>query len=139
MAPVLNTPKDIILFDGVCNFCNGYINYVIAHDHHHKFHFAPLQSKTSAMLSEMHQTDFEKLNSIVVVKGNEVLTQSKAVLYILKNLDTWWSPLINLAYLIPNIIRNWFYTAFANKRYSLFGRTESCMIPTVEIRSRFLT
>ena len=139
MAPVLNIPKDIILFDGVCNFCNGYINYVIAHDHRNKFHFAPLQSKTSAMLSEMHKTDFEKLNSIVVAKGNEVLTQSKAVLYILKNLDTWWSPLINLAYLIPNIIRNWFYTAFANKRYSLFGRTESCMIPTAEVRSRFLT
>ena len=139
MASVLNTPKDIILFDGVCNFCNGYINYVIAYDHRNQFNFAPLQSGTAAVLSEKYKTDFERLNSIIVVRENGFLTQSRAVLYILKNLNVWWSPLINLAYLIPNIIRNWFYTAFAKKRYSLFGRTESCMIPTAEVRSRFLT
>ncbi|QIL38619.1 DUF393 domain-containing protein [Pedobacter sp. HDW13] len=139
MAPVLNTPKDIILFDGVCNFCNSYINYVIAYDHRNKFHFAPLQSNTSATLSEIHKTDFEKLNSIIVVRENGFLTQSKAVLYILKNLNAWWSPLVNVAYLIPDISRNWLYEALAKKRYTLFGRTESCMLPTEEVRSRFLT
>jgi len=139
MATVLNTPKDIILFDGVCNFCNRYINYVIAYDHRNKFHYAPLQGDTSAMLSKMHKTDFEKFNSIIVVRENGILTQSKAVLYILKNLNTWWSPLINLAYLIPNIARNWLYEAFAKKRYTFFGRTQSCMLPTEEVRSRFLT
>lgn len=138
MAPVLNTPKDIILFDGVCNFCNGYINYVIAYDHRNQFNFTPLHSGTAAVLSEKYKTDFERLNSIIVVRENGFLTQSRAVLYILKNLNVWWSPLINLAYLIPNIARNWLYEAFAKKRYTLFGRTESCMVPTKEVRSRFL-
>ncbi|WP_025145824.1 thiol-disulfide oxidoreductase DCC family protein [Pedobacter jeongneungensis] len=138
MASVLETKKDIILFDGVCNFCNGYINYILLHDQKNKFSFAPLQSKTTLELSKEFQVNFSKLNSIVVISGNRFLTQSKAVLYILKNLDTWWSPLVNLGYLIPGLIRNQLYKIFANNRYVLFGQANSCMVPTAEVRSKFL-
>lgn len=138
MAPVLNIQKDIILFDGVCNFCNRYINYIIAHDEKNRFNFAPLESKTASELGKQHQVDFSKFNSIVVIDENGFLTESKAVLHILKNLDTWWSPLALLGYLIPGFIRNRLYKTFANNRYTLFGQKNSCMVPTEQIRSKFL-
>ncbi|WP_343523200.1 DCC1-like thiol-disulfide oxidoreductase family protein [Pedobacter sp.] len=138
MASFLNRQKDIILFDGVCNFCNRYINYIIRYDRANKFSFAPLESKTASHLSQHHQVNFNELNSIVLISGDKLLTQSEAVLHILKNLGTWWSPLINLGYLIPGCIRNRLYKIFARHRYALFGQTNSCMLPTDEIRSKFL-
>ena len=138
MAPILDTTKDIILFDGVCNFCNGFINYIIAHDQASRFSFATLDSKTASQLGKVHQVNFIKLNSIIVVRNNEFLIQSNAVAYILKNLNVWWAPLINVGHLVPGCIRNWLYKAFANNRYVLFGQTDSCMLPTEDIRSKFL-
>ncbi|WP_293312154.1 thiol-disulfide oxidoreductase DCC family protein [Pedobacter sp. UBA5917] len=138
MAPVLNTRKDIILFDGVCNFCNRYINYIIAHDGKNRFSFAPLESETASALGRQYQLNFSKLNSIVVISKDRFLTESKAVLHILKNLNTWWSPFVNLGYLIPGFIRNWLYKTFAHNRYALFGQADSCMVPTEEVRGKFL-
>ncbi|TBO40325.1 thiol-disulfide oxidoreductase DCC family protein [Pedobacter kyonggii] len=138
MAPILDTTKDIILFDGVCNFCNGFINYIITHDQANRFCFAPLDSKTALQLGKVHRVNFIKLNSIIVARNNKFLTQSNAVAYILKNLNVWWAPLINVGYLVPGFIRNWLYKAFANNRYALFGQTDSCMLPTEHIRSKFL-
>lgn len=139
MAPVLNTQKDIILFDGVCNFCNRYINYIIAHDGKNRFSFAPLESETASALGRQYKVNFSELNSIVVISKDGFLTESKAVLYILKNLDTWWSPLTNLGYLIPGFIRNRLYKTFADNRYALFGQANHCMVPTEEVRNKFLT
>jgi predicted DCC family thiol-disulfide oxidoreductase YuxK len=139
MAPVLTTNIDIILFDGVCNFCNRYINYIIAHDKANKFVFAPLQSESAQHLAAFYQVDLEGFNSIVVVHNDKIYTQSKAVIHIVKNICTWWLPLAYLAYIIPPFIRNYLYTAFANKRYALFGQSESCMVPTIQIRRKFLS
>ncbi|MBO9674124.1 MAG: DUF393 domain-containing protein [Sphingobacteriaceae bacterium] len=138
MASFLNKQKDIILFDGVCNFCNRYINYIITQDRTNKFNFAPLESRAASELGQQHQVNFNELNSIVLISGDKFFTQSEAVLHILKNLGTWWSPLINLGYLIPGCIRNRLYKVFANNRYALLGQTNSCMLPTEEIRSKFL-
>jgi len=138
MAPVLGYNKDIILFDGVCNFCNSYINYVIAHDKANRFAFAPLQSHTATRMSARFQTDFKELNSVVVIHGDEVYTHSAAVIHIVKNLSTIWLPLAYLSYLVPPFIRNRLYTAFANKRYTLFGQSESCRVPSIQVRNKFL-
>ncbi|MBB6127398.1 thiol-disulfide oxidoreductase DCC family protein [Mucilaginibacter lappiensis] len=138
MAPVLDYSKDIILFDGVCNFCNSYVNYVIAHDKADKFVFAPLQSNTATRMTARFQTDFKELNSVVVIHGNEVYTHSAAVIHIVKNLSTVWLPLAYLAWLVPPFIRNKLYTAFADKRYVLFGQSESCMVPTAQVKHKFL-
>ncbi|MBB6109006.1 Predicted thiol-disulfide oxidoreductase YuxK, DCC family [Mucilaginibacter lappiensis] len=138
MAPVLDYSKDIILFDGVCNFCNSYVNYVIAHDKANKFVFAPLQSHTATRMAARFQTDFKELNSVVVIHGNEVYTHSAAVIHIVKNLSTVWLPLAYLAWLVPPFIRNKLYTAFADKRYVLFGQSESCMVPTAQVKHKFL-
>ncbi|WP_419701713.1 thiol-disulfide oxidoreductase DCC family protein [Mucilaginibacter sp. NFX135] len=138
MAPVLDHSKDIILFDGVCNFCNSYINYVIAHDKANKFAFAPLQSRTATRMAARFQTDFKTLNSVVVIHGDVVYTHSAAVIHIIKNLSTIWLPMAYLAHLVPPFIRNRVYTAFANKRYVLFGQSETCMIPSIQVKNKFL-
>jgi predicted DCC family thiol-disulfide oxidoreductase YuxK len=139
MAPILTTKFDIILFDGVCNFCNRYINYIIMHDKDNKFVFAPVQSNSAHHLAALYQIDLQGLNSIVVVHDDKVYTRSDAVIHIIKNLNTRWLPLAYLAYIIPPFIRNYLYTAFANKRYALFGQAESCVVPTIHIKSKFLT
>jgi predicted DCC family thiol-disulfide oxidoreductase YuxK len=139
MAPVLDYSKGIILFDGVCNFCNSYVNYVIAHDKANKFVFAPLQSHTATRMEARFHTDFKELNSVIVIHGDEVYTHSSAVIHIVKNLSTVWLPLAYLSYLVPPFIRNRLYTAFAGKRYTLFGQSETCMVPSIQVRNKFLS
>lgn len=139
MAPFLNFDKDIILFDGVCNFCNGYINYVIAHDKANRFAFAPLQSHTAVRLAARFEIDFQELNSVVVINGDNVYTEAAAVIYIIKKLSTVWQPLAYLAQLIPKFIGNRIYQHFAKKRYILFGESATCMVPTDQVKHKFLT
>jgi len=138
MAPVLDYSKDIILFDGVCNFCNSYINYVIAHDKADKFVFAPLQSHTAVRMAARFETDFQKLNSVVVIHGDEVYTEAAAVIHIIKKLSTIWLPLAYLAQLVPASVGNRIYQSFAQKRYTLFGQSTTCMVPTAQVKHKFL-
>lgn len=138
MAPVLDYSKDIILFDGVCNFCNSYINYVIAHDKADKFVFAPLQSHTAVRMAARFGTDFLELNSVVVIHGDEVYTEAAAVIHIIKKLSTIWLPLAYLAQLVPASIGNRIYQSFAQKRYTLFGQSTTCMVPTAQVKHKFL-
>ncbi|MFW0715954.1 thiol-disulfide oxidoreductase DCC family protein [Pedobacter sp. N23S346] len=138
MAPVLSQKKDIILFDGVCNFCNSYVNYIIAHDQNDRFTFAPLDSETALILGKRHSVDFKAINSIIVIYGNTYLTQSDAIIYILKHLNRWTAILANVSYLLPAFARNKLYTCFANNRYRLFGQSNSCVIPTEKVRLKFL-
>lgn len=135
----LNGKKDIILFDGVCNFCNSYINYVISHDQHNRFVFASLQSDIAKELSAIHQIDLQDLNSIVVINNRRVFTRSDGIIHIAKHLKSRWSWLLFLAEFIPRSIRNYGYTLFASRRYSLFGQLNSCVVPTQEMREKFLT
>ena len=138
MASVLDSPKDVILFDGICNFCNIYINYVIKHDDTNRFVFAPLQSNTAKELSSYFQIDFKKLNSIVVIHDKQIYTRSIAIIYIIKRLRMKWYNCAVFLYLIPPFVRDHIYNLIANKRYFLFGKSRNCMIPTSEIKDRFL-
>ncbi|KIO77028.1 hypothetical protein TH53_11710 [Pedobacter lusitanus] len=139
MASALTIKKDIILFDGICNFCNSYINYVISHDEHNRFVFASLQSDTAKELSAAHQIDLQSLNSIIVIHHKKIFTRSDGIIHIAKHLKSKWSWLLLLAGYIPQSVRDYFYTLFANRRYSWFGQADSCMIPTKEVREKFLT
>ncbi|MGN8069386.1 thiol-disulfide oxidoreductase DCC family protein [Mucilaginibacter sp. SG564] len=139
MAPVLDNRKDIILFDGVCNFCNSYINYVIAHDKADRFAFAPLQSYTAVRMAARFGIDFQELNSVVVIHGDEVYTEAAAVIHIIKKLSSIWLPLAYLAQLVPTSIGNRIYRSFAQKRYNLFGQSATCMVPTAQVKHKFLS
>jgi predicted DCC family thiol-disulfide oxidoreductase YuxK len=127
----------IVLFDGVCNFCNGSVNFVIERDKENYFKFAPLQSETGQRLLDAHGIDKIKTDSVILIEGERVFTHSTAALKIARRLDGAWS-LFYAFIIVPKPIRDFFYKLFAKYRYKLFGKQEACMMPTPEIRQRFL-
>jgi predicted DCC family thiol-disulfide oxidoreductase YuxK len=127
----------IVLFDGVCNFCNSSVNFIIERDKAGYFKFAPLQSVTGEELIAKHGIDREKTDSILLVEGGEVFLYSSAALRIAKRMDGIWSAAYWLI-LVPRPLRDLGYRLFAKNRYRLFGKQDACMIPTPEIRERFL-
>ena len=127
----------IILFDGVCNLCNGAINFIIKHDPKGIFKFASLQGETGKKLLAQHNIDPQETDSIVLIDNDQVSLKSSAALRIAKNLNQGY-PLLFCFMIIPTFIRNGVYDFIAANRYKWFGKKESCMLPTPELRSRFL-
>lgn len=127
----------IILFDGVCNFCNGAVRFVIRHDSKNHFKFAPLQSEVARELLSAHPGYPEKTDSIVLLKGEKIYTKSGAALRISRHLNGLWKLLV-VFLIVPPFIRDGVYDLIARKRYKWFGKREECMVPTEELRNRFL-
>ena len=126
-----------MLFDGVCNFCSGAVQMVIRNDPAGVIHFAPLQSGYSRALLAAHP-ELAGIDSIIFVEEDgRVSVRSDAVLRIASRTGGWWRVLL-VARLLPRAVRDWFYDGFANRRYQLFGKRDSCMMPTPEVRSRFV-
>jgi len=126
----------IVLFDGVCNFCNGSVNFIIKNDPDGRFKFAPLQSEIGQELRAKHGIG-DDVDSIILVEDGKAFTHSAAALRVARGLGGVWS----LGYgfiVIPAFIRDWFYKLFAKYRYKLFGKRDVCMMPTPEVRARFL-
>jgi predicted DCC family thiol-disulfide oxidoreductase YuxK len=128
----------LILFDGVCNFCNDAVNFVIDRDKAGYFKFAPLQSEIGEKLRDEHGIDKLETDSIVLVERGRAFTHSTAALRIAKSLDGLW-PVFYVLIIVPKPIRDLGYRLFAKYRYRLFGKLDACMIPTPEVRERFLT
>lgn len=129
--------EGIVFFDGVCNFCNGTINFVIDRDKKNRFKFAPLQSELAKETLPKYGVNPEDLDSIVLIQNGKAYQKSSAVLKIAKELSMPWS-LIYGFYFIPAFIRNPIYVLIAKNRYKLFGKSESCRIPTPEMRAKFI-
>ncbi|WP_044642661.1 thiol-disulfide oxidoreductase DCC family protein [Risungbinella massiliensis] len=126
----------VILFDGVCNFCNQSVLFLIRHDSKGWFRFASLQSETARSLLQK-EPHLLQVDSIVLIEQEKIYTESTAILRICKQMDGWWKILYPFIF-IPKMIRDPLYRWFARNRYRFFGKKESCMIPTPEIRERFL-
>ena len=127
----------IILFDGVCNFCNGAVNFVIDRDQAGYFKFAALQSEAGEELLERHSIDKIETDSVILIEDDEAYTHSSAALRIVRRLPGAW-PLLYGFIVLPEAIRDWAYKLFARNRYRFFGRREEGMIPTPDVRARFL-
>jgi len=125
----------IILFDGVCNFCNSSINFIIERDKKNLYKFAPLQSEVGEKFIE--RFDLNEIDSVILIENEKAFTHSTAALKIAKGLGGFWSLFYGLI-IIPRPIRDFFYKLFARYRYKLFGKQDACMMPTPEIRQRFL-
>lgn len=126
----------VVLFDGVCNFCNGAVNFIIKHDKNRSFKFAALQSE----FGQQKKTEFgigDDVDSVVLIENGKAYMHSTAGLRIAKGLGGIWS-LAYLFVIVPAFIRDWAYKLFAKYRYRLFGRQEACMLPTPDVRERFL-
>lgn len=135
----MDSKKDqkIILFDGVCNLCNSSVTLVIKNDPKNKFKFAALQSEKGQLLIAKHQIDPSKTDSIILIEQNKAYVKSTAALRIARQLSGAY-PLLYTFIIIPNFIRNWVYDYVAKNRYKWYGKQESCMIPTPELKEKFL-
>ncbi|SFL87554.1 Predicted thiol-disulfide oxidoreductase YuxK, DCC family [Paenibacillus sp. 1_12] len=127
----------IVLFDGVCRFCNGWVQFILRHDKHDKFRFAPLQSDYAIQLLASGQLKDASLDSVVLCEGSSVYTHSAAVLQICNRLGGAWR-VLTVFKVVPRPIRDTFYRFIAKRRYRWFGKYDSCMIPNAEIRSKFI-
>jgi len=127
----------IIFFDGKCNLCNRLVQFVIKRDTSGKFKFASLQSKIGQEILEGYGVCASDLDSFVLVIGEHFFVRSSAVLKLFCELGGVWKFLYVLI-LVPRPLRDFVYNCIANSRYRLFGKKDSCMIPSEGIRKRFL-
>jgi len=128
----------VILFDGICNLCSGWVQFLIRKDTKIKFRFTPIQSKSGQKLLHTVGLDSSNMETVIYLKDNDCFLESSAVLEILKDLGGMWTFAYVLK-LIPSTLRNSFYRFIAKKRYRIFGKRTSCFIPTPENQKRFLT
>lgn len=127
----------IILFDGICNLCNSSVQFVLKHDHKNQFMFASLQSTEGQNLLKQFQLPQQDFNSFILIENEKVYLKSTAALMVARQLKG----AVKLLYgfiIVPPFIRNAVYNFIAKNRYKWFGKKESCMIPTPELKARFL-
>ncbi|KOS67869.1 thiol-disulfide oxidoreductase [Lysinibacillus contaminans] len=126
----------ILLFDGVCNFCDSSVQFIMKRDKAAYFQFASIQSEAGQALFAKYKIPTE-VDSVILIEDGRVYTESTAALKICRHLDGAWQ-LFYALLVVPPFIRNLFYRLFAKNRYRLFGQKEACMLPTAEQRNRFL-
>ena len=134
-----STTSPILFFDGTCNLCNGYVQFIIRHDRKKRFLFAPLQSKAGKKAVE-NVTSFYKItpDSVILLYKGKWHTHSSAALNVLKLLGLPWS-LLYAANIIPAFLRDIVYNFVARNRYKWFGKRNECMIPQPDIMNRFIS
>jgi predicted DCC family thiol-disulfide oxidoreductase YuxK len=126
----------VILFDGVCNLCNGAVQFVINRDAREKFRFASLQSTTGKSYLKQFKLTAD-VYSIILIKKERVFDKSSAALEIAKDLSGLW-PAFYAFKIVPKYVRDKIYDFVAGHRYKWFGKKDECMIPTPELKTRFL-
>jgi predicted DCC family thiol-disulfide oxidoreductase YuxK len=128
-SDLLASERPVVLFDGVCNLCNGAVRLVTRHDRARRFDFAALQSETGARLlrERLRGTPMGELETLVLIEGARVYTHSDAALRIARRLDGAW-PLVGLLALVPRLIRDAVYRYVARRRYRWFGRVAACTV-----------
>ncbi|MDN3666825.1 thiol-disulfide oxidoreductase DCC family protein [Algibacter miyuki] len=130
--------KKLILFDGVCNLCNSSVQYVIKRDKKAQFMYAALESSVGTDILKHYNIDTTKIDSILLyIPEKGVEYKSTAALKVAVSLG-FPEKLMAIFFIIPAFIRNWVYDFIAKNRYKWYGKKESCMIPTAELKSRFL-
>ncbi|MCK0123942.1 thiol-disulfide oxidoreductase DCC family protein [Gelidibacter sp. F2691] len=138
MSIPLEKNKQLILFDGVCNLCNTSVQYVIKNDQHDVFRYAALQSAVGQKILEQFKIDRNETDSILLYsEANGITYKSTAALKIASKLG-FPRNLLAIFLIVPAFIRNWVYDYIAKNRYKWYGQKDECMIPTPELKSKFL-
>ncbi len=127
----------VLLFDGVCNLCNGMVQFVLRNEKEAQIKFGALQSEAVSKYIEHYHLDKNALMSIIFIEGAVIYEKSEAVTRIARYLKPPWS-LFKFIGIFPRSINNYFYDVVAKHRYRIFGKTESCMMPYAKWESRFL-
>lgn len=136
--PDTGSPHAIILFDGVCNLCNGAVRFILKRDRNGHFRFASLQGAAGrALLARFYPHPAGAPDSMVLIEGGRAYVHSDAVLRIARRLGSGWA-LLSAFRVIPRPVRDVLYRRVAAHRYRWFGKRDQCMIPSPDARSRFL-
>ena len=133
----------ILLYDGVCGLCNRAVQFTLRHDHRDVFRFAALQSELAERVLARHGEAASDLNSVYVVlgigeAGETLLGRSEAIIYLLRTLGGRWKALAAIYGVLPRRLRDWMYEMVARNRYRVFGKYETCPVPDVRVREKFL-
>ena len=137
MSPQSRLDPKIILFDGMCNFCNYWVNFIIDHDKQNAFKFAAMQSEIGRKLLDKFKLPNNDFDSFILISNNQVLIKSSAAFEIMNYLSGWPKVFANLRFL-PRIITDFTYDVVAMNRYKFFGKKATCRIPTEQERNKFL-
>lgn len=133
----ISNEHPILLFDGVCNVCNGFVQFVIERDPEKQFRFIALQSNTGKEILQHLNLSTEDLSTAILIENEKIYTQSTVGLKMIKRMNVWFS-FLSFLIILPKSLRDFFYRIIANNRYKWFGQQDHCMIPTPELQSRFL-
>lgn len=128
--------QPIVLYDGVCNLCNGFVNFVLRTDKEGIIKFCALQEKGGLALRHHLNMGTEIGTAIGLWKG-QIFTHSDVLRMVASSLKGWWSLVLPL-YVLPKSFRDWVYMLIAKNRYRLFGKRDTCMVPNNEVLSRFI-
>ena len=129
--------KYIVVFDGVCHMCNGFVNFLLKRDKHDRLRFALLQHADRLEVDESLKQNISSAGSVVLIANGKTYFRSEAVLKILKRLGGGWQ-LFYVFILVPRPVCNWLYDFIARNRYKWFGKKDSCMIPDEKVKSKFI-
>jgi predicted DCC family thiol-disulfide oxidoreductase YuxK len=132
-----NSNHITVLFDGVCNLCNGTVQFIIKRDRAAIFRFASLQSHYAQRLLRQVNLPTDQLYSVIVIEDGIAYQKSDAALRIARHLPGFWHWLYIFRF-IPKFIRDGLYNFIAANRYRFFGKQDHCMIPTPELKARFV-
>jgi predicted DCC family thiol-disulfide oxidoreductase YuxK len=127
---------NIILFDGVCNLCNNTVSFLIKYDKNYIFKFAAIQTNAGESIIRQYSL-LDEGKSVIFIKDGIVFYKSDAIIEIAKQINGW-PHIFKYACLFPKFLRDGIYNLIAKNRYTLFGRKETCTVPTEEDRNRFL-
>ena len=127
----------VLLFDGECNLCNGFVQFVLRHERSASISFASLQSDAGRAVATSHSIDTGAFDTLVFVDGDRAYVRSDGALRLARYLDRPWSAAAGLRF-VPRPLRDGVYRFVANHRHRWFGKPAACFVPTPELRSRFL-
>jgi predicted DCC family thiol-disulfide oxidoreductase YuxK len=129
--------QSVILFDGVCNLCNGFVQFLIERDPKRRYRYASLQSETGQALMRSAGLPADEINTVVLMEEGKAYTHSDVALRVARHMVGLW-PLATVLYIVPKFLRDAIYNWVARNRYRWFGKKEACMVPTPELKSLFL-
>lgn len=142
--PNLEGLLPVVFYDGVCGLCNRTVQFILKRDRREVFRFAPLQGPLANRILRAHGIDPSDLDAIyVAVSGGQsskerLLARSDAAVFVLRELGGIWRVGAWFVRRLPRSVRDWFYNVIARNRYTIFGRYETCPIPSESVRARFL-
>jgi predicted DCC family thiol-disulfide oxidoreductase YuxK len=137
LPPFIQAGERVVLFDGVCKLCNSWVKFLIRHDPQQRFRLASVQSVQGLALLAWSGLPTERFDTMAYIEDGQLLVRSDALLRILAQLSGPWR-LLALLRVLPRPVRDWCYDRIALNRYRLFGRYDSCLLPSADHERRFL-